>query len=144
MRVCLHCGEIIQDEKVTVCPHCSSSDLKETITEDERRTLSKSLHKKDSEMYDREQNSLCFVVLGAISLIVSALFFILSFTRKRNIRRFNPGSLQFVICVITLVLGLGLLGYGLYRLFNAMKIRSRCHRLINALPSFMEKEKSLH
>ena len=81
-------------------------------------------HQKIVKTLDNQDNALCLVVLGGISIVVAVLFFILSFRRKMN----KPAgidvlSLQFWICIICAVGGLVLLGFGLYHVIRNWKIR---------------------
>ena len=51
----------------------------ESLSYDELSQISRDDHQEDVRQYDKQQNALCLVVIGAICLICGALFIILSF-----------------------------------------------------------------
>jgi uncharacterized membrane protein HdeD (DUF308 family) len=103
-------------------------------TQDSERTRSQKLHQESQRQYDREQNALCFVVLGTISLIIGILFIFLAYRRENNVMtHIDVNSLAFVICVIALAVGMASLIYGLIKFFRALHERKRILREINTL-----------
>lgn len=112
----------------------------DSINPEEVSLYSQAAHKRDTKGYDISQNAMCFEVLGAISLIVGILFIFLSLQKRRNkIVGINFSSLAFVICVITLALGVGCIGYGTYRLIKAGRIRKEAKRDIAFLANLNRK-----
>ena len=76
----------------------------------------------------KRDDALCLLILGGLSLTLSAIFFALSF-RYNFLREkiFIPASLEFFVCVVCLVLFLALFLWGLNKLILALKnIRSLC------------------
>lgn len=115
-------------------------DWADSIKAEEVSAYSQAAHKRDAQGYDISQNAMCFEVLGAISLIVGILFIFLSLQKRRNkIVGVNFASLAFVICVITLALGIGCIAYGTYRLIKASRIRKEAKRDIAFLAKLNQK-----
>lgn len=99
--------------------------------ESEIRAYSKEAHNRDILGYDKSQNALCFVVIGGIVLAIGILFIFLSLKKKVNkIVGINVASFQFVICVICLAVGLGLLITGITFLIKALSLRKRAKKEI--------------
>lgn len=90
------------------------------MEENERREKSQALHKESQKQYDKQQNALCFVVLGGISLIIGIIFIFLSFKREYNVLTgIDTGSIAFVICILMLSIGVISLAYGLTKFLLA-------------------------
>lgn len=101
--------------------------------DEERRALSQELHKESQKMYDREQNALCFVVLGGIAVVVAICFLFLSYFLDHGIPVLDPGSLAFIIFCILIVVGVGALAFGLTKFFMAFVRRKKIIKEINSL-----------
>lgn len=101
--------------------------------DEERRAKSQELHKESQKMYDREQNALCFVVLGGIAVIIAVCFLILSFPLENNIPVFTPGSLSFALFCILIAVGAGAFAFGLTKFFMAFFRRQKIIQEINSL-----------
>ena len=87
---------------------------------DELSQISRNDHQEDTKQYDKQQNSLCLVVLGGIALVTGILFFILSFKREMNKSgQLDVKSLQFLISMILFVAAVALLSIGLYIFIKA-------------------------
>ncbi len=109
-------------------------------TKDEISKYSRQLHRIDNEEYNRSQNSLCFVVIGGIVLIIGIIFIFLSLLKRRNIIvGINFLSLQFFICVISLVVGSICLIYGIVKFIKTFKTRKQIHTKINILGNLKTK-----
>lgn len=69
----------------------------------------------------KRDDALCLLILGGLSLILSAIFFALSF-RYNFLREklFIPASLEFVVCIICLTLFSALFLWGLIKLIVAL------------------------
>lgn len=75
-------------------------------TDQEKRDLSQKLHRKSERMYQREQTSLCFVVLGLIFVVIGVLFIFLAQKRSNNvIVGLDTGSIAYWIFLISLSVG---------------------------------------
>ena len=112
----------------------------DSIESEEISSYSQAAHKRDIAGYDLSQNALCFEVLGGISLIVGILFIFLSLKKRRNsIIGINFASLQFVICVLCLTLGIILLTIGTINLLKSQKIRKDAKKDIDYLASLNRK-----
>lgn len=103
-------------------------------TKDEISSISRKLHKIDNEEYDITQNGLCFFVVGLIFLGIGILFIFLSLLKRVNvIIGINFLSLQFFICVISLLIAIACLTYGLTKFILAYNVRKKILRKINVL-----------
>ena len=104
------------------------------MEEQERREKSQALHKESQKQYDRQQNALCFVVLGAIALIIGIVFIFLSFKREYNVLTgIDTGSIAFVICILMLSIGAISLAFGLTKFFLALSKQKKIIQEINQL-----------
>ena len=91
-----------------------------SLSYDELSQISRNDHQEDTKQYDKQQNSLCLVVLGGIALVTGILFFILSFKREMNRSgQLDVKSLQFLISMILFGAAVGLLSIGLYIFIKA-------------------------
>lgn len=95
----------------------------ETMSYDELTKISRDDHQEDTRQYDKQQNALCLVMIGGISLVCAILFLILSFERKKKTVELQVLSLQFFVCAACFAAALILLTIGLIRFFKAHKIR---------------------
>ena len=96
----------------------------ESLSYDELSQISRDDHQEDVRQYDKQQNALCLVVIGAICLICGALFIILSFKRKNNnMAGLDVTSLPFFVSIACFVAAAALLIVGLIRFFKAHNIR---------------------
>lgn len=96
----------------------------ESLSYDELSQISRDDHQEDVRQYDKQQNALCLVVIGAICLICGALFIILSFKRKNNkMAGLDVTSLPFFVSIACFVAAVALLAIGLIRFFKAHNIR---------------------
>lgn len=104
------------------------------LSYDQLSDKSRKDHQSIVETLDNQDNALCLVVLGAISLVVAVLFFILSFKRVRNKPAgLDLASLQFWIFVVCLAGGIALLVIGLIKVFNNLKLRNAYKKEIAAI-----------
>ena len=96
------------------------------LSYEELSQISRNDHQEDTRLYDRQQNSLCLVVLGGISLVMALLFFFLSFKREMNkMGGLDDKSLQFIVSIICFVLAGILLSLGLTLVIIAQVKRLR-------------------
>lgn len=101
---------------------------------DESRKQSQELHKESQRQYDKIQNSLCFVVIGTILVIIGIIFIFLAYKRENNeLVGIDITSLAFYICVIALGVGGVLLIYGLVKLLISLAKRKKVLAAINKL-----------
>ena len=101
---------------------------------------SKKAHQEDVKQYDKGQNALCFIVIGGILLVISLLFFILSFAKKANkVAGVNVNSLQFYVCVICGIISIGCLVYGIVKFVKSHLARKKLAQEINEINK-MKKE----
>lgn len=140
-RFCPSCHRIIRDDKATECPHCHGLLSEEIPSIEELSHYSREAHNHDIDGFNRKENALCFVVIGAIVFIIGVLFIFLSFQKKANIiQGINPASFSFVICVIGLSVGTVLLSIGIVRLVRALKKRKRAMEDIAYIESLRQKQ----
>ena len=115
-------------------PEENEEDKLVGLSYEELSELSRNDHQAIVKTLDNQDNALCLVVLGSISIVVAGLFFILSFRRKMN----KPAgidtlSLQFWIFVICAVGGAILLTLGLVRVVQNLKLRIAYKKEIAAI-----------
>ena len=106
----------------------------ESEEEKARRKKSQDLHSLSTKLYDREQNSLCFLVIGGIFLIIGILFIFMSLKRENNVLiGIDVGSLAFYIMILSLAGGGIAFLYGLIRFLVAFFQRKSVIAEINSL-----------
>ena len=109
------------------------------LSYDELTEKSKKDHQSIVKTMDNRDNALCLVVLGGISLVVSVLFFILSFKRKFNkLAGIDTGSLQFYVCIICGAIGLVLLLAGIVFVYVNHLYRIAYNKEIAAIAKLKE------
>lgn len=103
-------------------------------TKEVSREESKRLHQESQVQYDKQQNALCFVVIGGILLIIGIIFIFLANKRENNqFVGIDTGSLAFYVMVIGISLGgLGVI-YGIIKYLVASKKRRKIVKQINSL-----------
>lgn len=102
--------------------------------DEERRKESQRLHQESQRLYDKEQNALCYLVIGATLLIIGILFIFLAYKRENNeLVGIDYTSIAFYIMIISMVTGLTGLIYGAVRFFIALNKRSKVIKQINSL-----------
>ena len=123
-RYCKACHSLVWEEGAAECPHCHGALESETPSKEEISYYSREAHNHDIDGFNRKENALCFVVIGAIVFVIGLLFIFLSLKKKANaIVGVNFGSFAFVICVAGIAIGATLLTIGIVRLVKALKIR---------------------
>lgn len=130
-----------EEEKEVAVTIFDDGAFEKGLSYDETRYYSKILHANDTKAYDKTQNGLCLIVLGSISLIVGILFIFLSMQRRMNvIIGINVASVQFVICIICLLIAVVLLSTGIPRFVGAHNRRKKYHTWIQKLGNAKKKE----
>ena len=95
-----------------------------SLSYEELTQISRDDHQEDVRQYDKQENALCLVVIGAIVLICGLLFLVLSFVRRRNVMAgLDVTSLPFIVSVACFVAAITLLTIGLVRFFIALAVR---------------------
>ena len=123
-RYCPGCHSLVWDESANDCPHCHGALENEVPSKEEISHYSREAHNHDIDGYNRKENALCFVVIGAVVLIIGLLFIFLSLKKKANvIVGVNFASFAFVICAAGISIGATLLIIGIVRLVRALRIR---------------------
>ncbi len=101
---------------------------------DEQRKESQRLHKESQAQYDKQQNALCFLVIGGILLIIGIIFIFLANRRENNVFvGIDVHSLAFYIMVLGLALGGAGVIYGGIRFTLAKIKQNQIIRQINSL-----------
>ena len=94
------------------------------LSYEELSQISRDDHQEDTRQYDKQQNALCLVMIGAITLVCGILFLILSFVRRYNqMAGIDTGSLQFIVSMVCFGAAVILLSIGLVRFFIAFGVR---------------------
>ncbi len=118
-------------EEASVAPVENTEELTD---EEIRSKKSHDLHKESQRQYDIGQNAMCFVVLGALGVIIGIIFIFIALKRENNvIVGFDTGSLAFYIFIILLAVGGAALIYGLIRYFISYFTRKKVIDEINHL-----------
>lgn len=92
----------------------------EALPLEELTEISRHDHQEDVRQYDKQQNALCLVMIGAICLVCGILFLILSSVREKNITTgIDPTCLPFFVSIGCFVASIALLAIGLTRFFIA-------------------------
>ena len=96
----------------------------ESLSYDELTQISRDDHQEDVRQYDKQQNALCLVMIGGITLVCGVLFLILSFVRRRNtLAGLDYTSLPFFVSIACFTAAAVLLTIGLIRFFKAHNVR---------------------
>lgn len=104
------------------------------MEDNERRKLSQQLHKESQVQYDRQQNALCFVVIGSILVCIGIVFIFLAMKRENNVMvGIDYTSLAFYIMAFSLAVGVILLSYGIIKFLISSKKRRAVLKKINSL-----------
>jgi heme/copper-type cytochrome/quinol oxidase subunit 2 len=112
----------------------------ESLTYDELTQISRDDHQEDVRQYDKQQNALCLVVIGAIVLICGLLFFFLSVVRKKNgSTSIDPTVLPFYVSMACFGASAILLVIGLVRFFKAHVKRKELKVEINEVTKLKSK-----
>lgn len=101
---------------------------------EEQRKESQRLHQESLRQYDREQNALCYVVIGITLLIIGIIFVFLANKRENNVFvGIDTSSLAFYIMLIGLILGTCSTIFGTIKFFVSFSKRNKIIKKINAL-----------
>ncbi len=127
-KYCINCGKKLNENKKSsddsslICSKCNTLNDDSSLKSMEIHDKNQKLHNNITAANDLKDNSLCYVVIGGILLVVGILFFALSFKKTpTGGRAFRPGSFEFVISVITLACSIFSLTFGTIRLDIAIK-----------------------
>ena len=124
------------EENEELTPETTQPTEKEIAAAAEEARVQKShnLHKESQRQYDIGQNAMCFVVLGALGVIIGIIFIFIALKRENNIIvGFDTGSLAFYLFIILLAVGGAALIYGLIRYFVSFFKRKKIIQEINNL-----------
>lgn len=141
---CIYCGQVLEKNQ-TECPKCnkkiinldnSSKDdqqaILSSICEEDKHLIHRNCHQSINKANANKNTSLVFLVTGGILLIVGLLFLLLSF--RYNIykkRVFSPGTVEFVVCVISLSIWAVFTVIGSIKLIKAHNLKKRSQELID-------------
>jgi hypothetical protein len=101
---------------------------------EEQRQLSQRLHQESQRQYDRQQNALCYIVIGITLLVIGVIFIFLANKRENNVMvGIDPTSLAFYIMIIGLGLGTLSSVYGFVKFFISLSKRKKIITKINNL-----------
>ncbi len=132
---CIKCGKEVP-EGVSPCPDCGEP-IYHQLSELQIKELSLTAHRRENEGYDKQQNALCFLVIGIMLLIIGVIFFVLSFKitvgSASNARTLKYTSFEFMVSVVGLAVGSFLTIFGSVRLAIALKLKRGMHTIIEKL-----------
>lgn len=127
-KYCIECGREVKKitdengEEHLVCKKCNTLNDDEVLGKYEIHKYNQSVHNNITKANDLRDNSLCFIIIGAILLIVGAVFLVLTFKRlPSGLREFKPWSLEFLLTIICLTLSISSLTFGMVRLIMALQ-----------------------
>jgi hypothetical protein len=114
---CLFCDQPFDAKQGSVCPSCHQDNSLKALNPDQTHLLHQNCHNQIRKQTEKKNSGLTFLVIGGILLIVGLLFLVLSFRfNVKKQRVFTPGSVEFVICVLSLSLSVFSLVFGSIRL----------------------------
>lgn len=120
-RRCIYCGKLFESED-TVCLHCHKDNDEAKMDKDQIHELHRNCHREINKYNDVKNSGLTFLVTGAILLVIGLIFLVLSFRYNViKVRVFTPGSVEFVVCVVTLCIGVAFLSIGIEKLVVALQ-----------------------
>ncbi len=141
---CIYCGQVIEQDQ-TECPKCnkkiinidiSSKDDQQalllSISEEDKHLIHRNCHQNINKANADKNTSLVFLVTGGILLVIGLLFLLLSF--RYNIykkRVFSPGTVEFVVCVVSLSVCAIFGVIGSIKLIKAIKLKKKSQELID-------------
>ncbi len=100
----------------------------------DQRNESQRLHQESQAQYDKQQNALCFLVIGGMLLIIGFIFIFLANRRENNVFvGIDIHSLAFYIMVVGLSLGGVGVVYGGIRFIVAKIKQNKIIRKINSM-----------
>ncbi len=101
---------------------------------DKLSELSNDDHRQDTKEYDKQQNALALVMIGALALICGVLFLILSVQKVMNKSQgIDTTSLQFFVSIACFAIGGLLLLYGMTRFVLALLKRMQLRKEIDEI-----------
>ena len=104
----------------------------ESLSYEQLSQISRDDHQEDVRQYDKQQNALCLVVIGFITLVCGVLFIIISITRRMNkITGIDVTSLPFIVSIACFIAAITLLTIGFVRFFVALRHRTVLRKEIN-------------
>ena len=122
---CPSCHQINLKES-TQCPYCKAATVTEQPSQDELTIYSRVAHNNATNGYQKLQNALCFVVIGAILAAIGGLFIFLSLDKINDtilgIRFDKP---QIYVAIIFLSIGGASLLFGCCKVVFALIKRSK-------------------
>ena len=141
---CLSCGHVYRplQGNSDECPVCHDK-LIEKPTREEAKKFSVKVHNDRTQLTEKWNNAMCFLVLGAIGLVIGGLFTVLSLEKKRNqYTGIRFASFEFVVAAIVLAAGAFAFIHGVVRVIKAKKGINRANREIALVSRLYTKEKS--
>lgn len=144
-KQCIYCGQTLEND-LKVCPKCNKEIINldgvnsiedrqailASISEQDKHLIHRNCHQNINKANANKNTSLVFLVTAGILLIIGLLFLLLSF--RYNIykkRVFSPGTVEFVICVISLSVCGVFTVIGTTKLVKAIKLKKSNQDLIN-------------
>lgn len=120
---CIYCdGSYEEKDNGNICPHCGKENELKKLNDDEIHSINQKCHSRINEGSDLKDNSLCFIIIGIILLIVSAVFLVLSFKYNvKKVRVFKPTSIEFIVFCLTSAVSCFCLIFGITRFVKATK-----------------------
>lgn len=140
---CLSCGHIYRRaDGIDTCPECGAP-LSGGISKEEAKKLSVKVHDDRTKATEKWNSAMCFVVLGAIGLIIGSMFTVLSLQKVRNdIVGIRFASFEFVVAALALAIGAAAFVYGIVKVIKAKKAINRANREITAVSQLYPKSKA--
>lgn len=115
MYYCRFCGHETKQE-LDACPKCGELFGKTELTHTDARKLVQTLHKNETFSREKSDAAMVFIILGIISLVLGALFFILAYklaNANALVRTLSTTAFEFWVALFLLSVGAVILVYGL-------------------------------
>lgn len=109
----------ISTKDVYVCPRCNKI-IKEDLNEEEVKSLARASHSEIHKARNKLNMGKSLLVIGGILVIISLLFFLLSF-KSNNYGRFEPNCTEFYTFCGLATLGVVSLTYGIISFVEGLK-----------------------
>lgn len=109
----------ISSKDVYVCPRCNKI-IKDDLDVEEVKSLARASHSEIHKARNKLNTGKSLLVIGGILVIISLLFFLLSF-KSNNYGRFEPNCTEFYTFCGLVTIGVASLTYGTISFVNGLK-----------------------
>lgn len=118
----------ISTKDVYVCPRCHKI-IKENLNEEEVKSLARASHSEIHKARNKLNTGKSFLVVGTTLVIISLMFFLLSF-KSNNYGRFEPNCTEFYTFCGLITLGVAALTYGAISFIHGLRKRKEYEEML--------------